>query len=209
MAVLTCLKAMPFQVGKSGLTKVLAGSIAASVKGDRVPQFGALEGLPQGKINALIDRLIEDGFVHRDETSEYRLLSLTPTGRAATLEDLAAYEPPPTPPPAPTSPRPGQGASVTSGARLLKDSAGQFAFEVDEADWTDEQRALLTRLKAWRGEQSRERAVPPYIIAHDRMLQELVVRRPASQEELLTVKGFGPAKVETYGDQVLALLREA
>src|SRR3712207_8868623 len=49
-------------------TTLFRSSITASVKGDRAPQFGALEGLPQGKINALIDRLIEDGFVHRDET---------------------------------------------------------------------------------------------------------------------------------------------
>ena len=80
LSTLTCLKTMPFQVGKSGLAKVLAGSITASVKGDRAPQFGALEGLSQGKISGLIDRLIEDGFIHRDETSEYRLLSLTAAG---------------------------------------------------------------------------------------------------------------------------------
>ncbi|HEX6738955.1 MAG TPA: HRDC domain-containing protein, partial [Vicinamibacteria bacterium] len=157
----------------------------------------------QGKISGLIDRLIEDGFIHRDETSEYRLLSLTAAGRAATLDDLAAYNPAPAPPPMPR-----QGAAIgrmTPGARLIKEGAPDAA-EVDEGAWTAEQRALFARLRAWRTEQAQERAVPAYIIAHDRMLQELVARRPASREELLAVKGFGPAKVETYGDDLLALL---
>ncbi|HEX5506538.1 MAG TPA: HRDC domain-containing protein, partial [Thermomicrobiales bacterium] len=68
--------------------------------------------------------------------------------------------------------------------------------------------ALLDRLKAWRTEQARERGVPAYVVAQDRMLQDLVLRRPATTEELLTVKGFGAARVDTYGDDLLALLAD-
>jgi ATP-dependent DNA helicase RecQ len=91
--VLDCLRRMPFNVGKSGLTKVLAGSITASVKEDRNPRFGALGGLSQGRIDALIERLIADDFVVRGE-GEYRPLSLTPRGEAADAGALAAYAAP-------------------------------------------------------------------------------------------------------------------
>lgn len=197
LTVLQCLKLMPFPIGRSGLTKVLAGSIAAAAKGDRVPQFGALEGLPHGKINGFIDQLVEDDFIHRDETSEYRRLVLTPAGRAATLADLTRYNAPP------SARQRARTAGLVPSASLLND--GTFT---DAADWTPEQYALLARLKAWRTEQAHARAVPAYVIAHDRMLHELVTCRPVTRDELLAVKGFGPAKVDTYGAELLALLNE-
>ncbi|MDP9373896.1 MAG: HRDC domain-containing protein, partial [Chloroflexota bacterium] len=191
LTVLACLGAMPFGVGKTGLTKVLTGSIAASVKGDRVRQFGALAGLPQGRINGLIDRLIADGFIARDESGEYPRLSLTPAGRAADGDVLAAYNAPP-----PTN-------AVLSVGRAPGNGAADSA---EGVELTAAQAALFERLKAWRTAQAAERAVPPYVIAHDRMLRELAVQRPATHEELLAIKGFGPAKVDTYGDELLALL---
>ncbi|HET8627839.1 MAG TPA: HRDC domain-containing protein [Thermomicrobiales bacterium] len=190
---------MPFAVGKSGLTKVLAGSITAAVKGDRAPQFGALEAFPQTRIGGLIERLIEDDYIHRDEASEYRLLSLTDAGRAATLGDLAGYD-------APTSPsrQPAASARLTTGARLLDGFAPPDG--PDEHEWTPDELALLDHLKAWRTEQAHERGVPAYVVAQDRMLQDLVLRRPRTADELLTVKGFGPARVDTYGADLLALI---
>ncbi len=193
--MLDCLKAMPFQVGKTGLTKILAGSIAASVKGDRVPQFGALEGLSQGRINALLDRLIADGFIHRDDTSDYRLLSLTAAGRAADDATLAAYDAAP--------PR----SISTSGAALGRLGEGEAGYEAgEEGELTGAQGATLERLKAWRTAQAGERAVPAYIIATDRMLRDVALHEPTTHEELLAIKGFGAAKVDTYGDAVLALV---
>ena len=214
LAALACLRAMPFAVGKSGLMKVLAGSIAASVKEDRVPQFGALAGLSQGRIGGLIDRLIDDGFIDRDDQHEYRLLSLTPAGRAADRDRLAAYS---APPQAPRASRPAGTRRGAALGRLTDDGVGPIA-EGSEGDRTDllgpaeltgEQEATLARLKAWRTAQAAARAVPPYIIAHDQMLREVVLRRPASHDELRAIKGFGPAKVDTYGDELLALLNGA
>ncbi|HEX5502013.1 MAG TPA: RecQ family ATP-dependent DNA helicase, partial [Thermomicrobiales bacterium] len=152
LTALACLGTLPFPMGKSGLTKVLAGSITAAVKGDRSAQFGALEALSQTRIGGLIERLVEDGYIHRDETSEYRLLSLTAPGRAATRDDLAAYDTP-TPP----AREPAAGARLTTGARLLDGFAPPTTDE--DHEWTTDELALLDRLKAWRTEQARERGV--------------------------------------------------
>jgi ATP-dependent DNA helicase RecQ len=43
-------------------------------------------------------------------------------------------------------------------------------------------------------------------VLHDATLRELASLRPQSLEELATVKGFGPVKLERYGDDLLAVL---
>jgi ATP-dependent DNA helicase RecQ len=51
--------------------------------------------------------------------------------------------------------------------------------------------------------------VPAYVVLHDATLDELAARRPRTQGELAAVKGFGPAKLERYGPELLALLATA
>lgn len=49
--------------------------------------------------------------------------------------------------------------------------------------------------------------VPPYMIFADRTLQELATYLPHSAESLATIHGIGRAKIERYGERVLALIR--
>ena len=199
LIMLNCLRTMPFQVGKTGLMKVLAGSITASIKEDRMPLFGALGAWSQGKIDALIERLIAEGFVERGD-GEYRLLSLTKAGWDADATLLERYVAPP----------PSARAAATTAAKLTTGSAlplGEALGEAaDEVQLDAAQERLLARLKEWRSAQARERAIPPYIIAHDRQLREVALRQPADAEELLKIKGFGAAKVDTYGEEILAMV---
>ena len=69
--------------------------------------------------------------------------------------------------------------------------------------------SLAAELRAWRTQRARADAVPPYVVLHDATLAELAARKPRSQSELASVKGLGPAKVERYGDELLALLATA
>jgi RecQ family ATP-dependent DNA helicase len=68
----------------------------------------------------------------------------------------------------------------------------------------DEQ--LVGRLRNWRLERSQEDAVPAYVVLHDATLRELASVRPRTLDELAGVKGFGPVKLERYGDDLLAVL---
>ena len=52
----------------------------------------------------------------------------------------------------------------------------------------------------------RPRNVPAYVIFHNSTLAEIVRRGPRSREELAAVPGVGPAKLDRYGDEVLAVL---
>jgi ATP-dependent DNA helicase RecQ len=65
---------------------------------------------------------------------------------------------------------------------------------------------LLSALKGWRREQARQQGVPPYVVFHDRTLVELAARRPADLEGLSSVGGIGAAKLERYGEGLLAVL---
>jgi len=65
---------------------------------------------------------------------------------------------------------------------------------------------LVVRLRSWRLERSQEDAVPAYVVLHDATLRELASVRPQTLEELAGVKGFGPVKLERYGDALLAVL---
>jgi superfamily II DNA helicase RecQ len=65
---------------------------------------------------------------------------------------------------------------------------------------------LVARLRDWRLERSREDAVPAYVVLHDATMRELAAVRPQTLNELAGVKGFGPVKVERYGEGILAVL---
>ncbi len=67
---------------------------------------------------------------------------------------------------------------------------------------------LMARLKAWRSEIARSRQVAPYLIFHDRVLQEICQRLPLTWEQLGACHGMGSKKLESFGDQILAMVRQ-
>jgi ATP-dependent DNA helicase RecQ len=69
-------------------------------------------------------------------------------------------------------------------------------------------RERFERLRAHRAQVAKAKGVPAYVVALDRTLLELATRAPRTAQELLGVYGMGPARVETYGDGFLRVLRE-
>ena len=68
---------------------------------------------------------------------------------------------------------------------------------------------VLDALRAWRSARAKADAVPAYVVAHDATLLAIAEVRPASVAELRRVKGMGPAKLEKYGEEILAVTRPA
>jgi ATP-dependent DNA helicase RecQ len=48
--------------------------------------------------------------------------------------------------------------------------------------------------------------VPPYVIFHNRTLEDMVVCRPSSHSDLLKISGVGQSKLDRFGDQFLAVI---
>jgi ATP-dependent DNA helicase PIF1 len=65
---------------------------------------------------------------------------------------------------------------------------------------------ILSALRSWRLQRARADSVPAYVIAHDSVLELVAVKLPSSAGQLLAIKGFGPAKVEKYGADILSLI---
>ncbi|HKT55612.1 MAG TPA: DNA helicase RecQ [Microbacterium sp.] len=92
----------------------------------------------------------------------------------------------------------GRGGGV---GRVRKSSVAE---QVAEGD-----RALFEALRAWRGERAREQGVPAYVVFNDATLRALAQLRPAGAADLDGISGIGAKKRESYGDAVLAVIREA
>jgi ATP-dependent exoDNAse (exonuclease V) alpha subunit len=65
---------------------------------------------------------------------------------------------------------------------------------------------VLSALKAWRLQRASADNLPAYVIAHDSVLELVAVKLPATAGQLLALKGFGPAKVDKYGADILQLI---
>ena len=65
---------------------------------------------------------------------------------------------------------------------------------------------MFDALKQWRLERAKADEVPAYVVFHNSTLAEIAERQPQTLAELARVPGVGPAKLERYGDEVLAAL---
>jgi superfamily II DNA helicase RecQ len=68
---------------------------------------------------------------------------------------------------------------------------------------------VFEALRAWRTARARQEAMPPYVIAHDATLLAIAEARPRTMAGLRRVKGMGPAKLEKYGEELLAVIEAA
>ena len=147
---------------------------------------GILRGESARSVGDWIDAAHGGGLLAATE-DEYRTLSLTPEGRAVmagrtTRVALTLPEPP--------RPR----------ARR-KASAKMTAAETGAADPSG-----LETLREWRRQEATRRAVPAYVVLHDRTLAALAAARPGTLDALSEIPGIGPAKLAAYGKDLLALL---
>jgi ATP-dependent DNA helicase RecQ len=77
---------------------------------------------------------------------------------------------------------------------------------VPEAVQRDE---LFVRLRDHRASIAKQRSLPAYVIAHDRTLVELVQKKPRTLGDLADVHGFGPSRIEQYGEGFLAVINSS
>jgi DNA helicase-2/ATP-dependent DNA helicase PcrA len=68
---------------------------------------------------------------------------------------------------------------------------------------------LFDALAAWRKQRAQADAVPAYVVFHNTTLAAIAGAKPQSIGELASVPGIGPAKLDRYGDEVLAVVGQA
>jgi DNA helicase-2/ATP-dependent DNA helicase PcrA len=88
------------------------------------------------------------------------------------------------------APKPGRGG------------ASPATFDLSPAD-----EPLLAALIEWRRERARADGVPAYVVADNKTLAAIAVRRPSDAGGLLGVPGIGQRKVAIYGEQILEIVQ--
>ena len=75
------------------------------------------------------------------------------------------------------------------------------AIEVADAD-----RDLLASLKALRLTLAQERKVPAFVILHDATLNEIARTRPKTLDQMASISGIGPRKLEQFGQAFMEIV---
>jgi ATP-dependent DNA helicase RecQ len=77
-----------------------------------------------------------------------------------------------------------------------------------ETDLSPAEQIIFEKLRWWRMESARKHNVPAYVIFHDATMREIAKVQPQSLDDLRGVTGVGEKKLETYGEEIVALIAE-
>ena len=67
---------------------------------------------------------------------------------------------------------------------------------------------LVDELKKYRNYKAREENIKPYYIYNDEMIEEIIKLNPDNKKKLIQIIGFGPSKIDKYGQDIIDILRE-
>ncbi|HEY2796777.1 MAG TPA: ATP-dependent DNA helicase RecQ [Thermoanaerobaculia bacterium] len=169
----------------------------------RLSTTGILAADGAGTVGDWIDAAQGGGLLAASDDA-YRTLSLTRAGRdvmAGRTPTIALTLPQPPPPRARRKKGSGFGSSMASIGAVPAGSDGPSA-----ASNTANGTILSEALREWRRREAARRAVPAYVVLHDRTLAALAAARPCTLDALSEIPGIGPAKLAAYGRDLLALL---
>ncbi|KAF4516602.1 hypothetical protein B566_EDAN003349 [Ephemera danica] len=176
--------------GVSHLTDILRGKATDKVrqwKHDQLPTFGVGTDLDDHAWKSVFRQLAAAGLVHID-MDEHGALQLTHAAREVLK---------------------GQRTVQLRRPARRKPSFSAPGRAAPQSTLPPADEALFQHLRKWRADTAREQAVPAYVILHDRTLRELAQVRPGSHGLLASITGMGSAKIAHYGEELLALVREA
>jgi len=106
------------------------------------------------------------------------------------------------------------GSTVSVGGRRVKlgppgrAAGGARGPRIGSAEAPSANPALFDALKSWRSTRSKADGMPAYVVAKDATLEAIAQLAPTTLQALLTVDGIGPAKLDRYGDEILAVVDE-
>jgi ATP-dependent DNA helicase RecQ len=194
---LSCVGRLNDRFGRGRITQVLVGSHSKEIldaRLDRASTYGLLAAEGADYAWSLLDALIKAGCI-AVSPGKYPVLSLTPLGlevvhRRQTvplaMPDRAVAQPAP---------------ERRTRARAQDAAAGEGKEEPCHP-------RALDALRQWRRQKAASMGgVPAYIVYPDSTLQALAARLPKTEEELLEVRGIGPAKASRFGEETLAVIR--
>lgn len=180
---LSCVGRLKGRFGISMAAKVLKGSREKRIIEfgfDRLSTHGLLRQWTERDIADLMYYLVAEGYLRISE-GEYPTVSLTADALPVLEGTVAVHR--------------------RQSASAKRRDTGNAALATANAP-------LFEALREWRRETAAREKVPPFMLFFDSALREIADRQPVTSEQLLNVKGIGAAKVNKYGHDVIAIVRQ-
>jgi ATP-dependent DNA helicase RecQ len=184
--ILSCVARLKQGWGLAHVADVLLGRMNEKVSAqhhDQLSTFGLLAREPAAAVRGFIEQLVAEGMIVR-EGEPYPVLRLTAAG---------------------VSLMKGNGACTLYREVVPPKAKGKARGRTPQSLGVDPE--LFAILRGVRLRLARERGVPPYVIFHDRTLQEMADRRPRTLDDLHDIYGVGARKAADFGDAFLDAIR--
>lgn len=186
--IMDALMSLPRPVGRSGLARILTGSLRAPVTPDKARHHGRLKALGESAITGVIDDLISDNRLRQYERQGYPVLAPTMRGRTEAEAWLAE------------NPE----LAVLGKAPVVEEGSEEEGGE--EAAAGDKYTALQKAIWMWRRRSAQEQGQPPYMIMSNDLILRIAESRPQTLEELAQLPGMGAQRLEHYGPTLIDLI---
>jgi ATP-dependent DNA helicase RecQ len=177
--------------GASTASKVLTGSTEKNLRHiglDRLSTFGILKEYTGKQIIIWIKELETSGYIitkrRRSDGRSYPLIELTEAGRAVMT-----------------------GKKKVSLSSLPGIDSNRLSVQKSQQDIKSNP-LVFQKLKELRKKMADDHKLPPFCIFHDRTLQEMAIKMPETQEEMLSITGVGEVKLRKYGEVFLTFIKE-
>lgn len=184
------------RLGRTIIRDVLLGSKRKKLlewELDQVETYGQLRSYGGNRIMQWIDELVARRLLHVT-AEEYPRLKITEAGREALESDsliaLSGF--------AERSARPGAPRPAPQ---------HKPAYPLEEKQRGEMDQALYERLRQWRTQKAQWFGLPAYCVLHDSVLEDIARQRPRTLDELESIKGIGPRKIEQFGQELIDIVK--
>ncbi len=186
--ILSCIYRVKERYGVSVIIQVLRGSRNKRVLEfglDQVSTYGLMKEYSESTIREIIMTLISMGYI-LVTADKFPVVKLAAKSRDVLNGSEKVYH--------------------KKHLLEIKTSTKSVATRSDGDMDLDEE--LFLKLKELRYTLAGEKGMAPFMIFHDSTLKEMAAYYPQSKEAMLTIKGVGYKKYESYGDKFLEIIKD-
>jgi len=176
--------------GAGYIANVLKGKITDQIvrwRHNNGKSFGRMSSEPIAYIRYMIEQLVGQGFLEREE--EYSTLFLTDSGRRLLRGEVTPV------------------LAKPLVAKKKKEIRVRQKVKRDK-DWAGVDKGLFELLRKTRSELARKQGVPSYIIFGDRSLKDMAVLKPLTRADFSAVFGVGEHKLKVYSEIFINVIRQ-
>ncbi len=212
LKLLACVRDTGERYGLGYISDILSGYPSEKIyeRGhDRHSLFGSGREMKQPQWKTLGREMVDSGYL-QVTPDIYQVASLTGQslkvlqGKQPVLISRRIQAPIPQPP----IHTPKARIITKSPVSRKADSQKQPLHQKSEAPRGEMDAILYEKLRVMRKQIADKKDVPAFVVMHNTVLEELSIQKPQTEKELLKIAGIGPRKIQEFGENILAVIKE-